>query len=128
MSFTIKSNESDLTVNFSDRVGDSFLVQLSSSNLTVTRGVSVYMDPSGIANFLEWISQQEKPWVEEVGWESLEGEFKIFAACSSLGAVTFRFMISNVYGGEDWEVETLLQSDLGQIPEMARAAKVFFNN
>lgn len=83
--FIIKSSTSDLSLVLSDINGAYFKAILQSSHLNVVREVYAYTDANGLANLIEFLSSQKKPWVGEESWESLEGEFKLTATCSILG-------------------------------------------
>lgn len=125
-SFSIKSNVSDLALEFSNVKGDDFTVKLVSSHISANREVYAYTDSYTLADLLEWLARHEKPWLGEEHWESLEGEFKLYASCSSLGTVKFRVILNSYYGGEDWNIETILLSEMGQLPVFARSARLFF--
>lgn len=123
--FTIKSRESDLRLIVSDVKGEYFTVTVVSNQLTATRNVCTYTDSHGFPNFLERLSLYEKPWDGEESWNGIEGEFKIFGSCSSLGVVTFRIQLV-YYGRENWRVETELKTEMGQLLEIAHLARRLF--
>lgn len=125
--FIIKSNDSDLLLRLSDIKDDFFTAEIISNRLTAKISVYGYCPHSySFADFFERLASQDKPWETEQCWESLEGEFKLAATCSSLGAVIFTVNF-NQNGGEDWNIETEIRSDLGQIPELARTGRLFFS-
>ena len=59
-------------------------------------------------------------------WETIEGEFKISAKCSRLGQVTFEIEFSQYSRAEEWVVKTQLNTELGQMPRLAKSAREFF--
>ena len=124
--FTIKSNVSDLALEFSDIESESFTVRLKSNHISASRKVYDYPDIHRFPDLLERLALHDKPWDGEISWESLEGEFKFSASCSSLGSVTFRVMLNSYFGGEDWNVETIILSEMGQLQVFARSARLFF--
>jgi hypothetical protein len=124
-SFTIKSTESDLKLIFSELIGEYFTARIASEHLTASRQVCTYNDSHGLPNLLMQLAAYEKPWLGELSWEGLEGDFKFSATCSSLGHVIFRIQFIH-YRGEDWKVETLLCTEMGQLNEIARSAQEFF--
>lgn len=124
--FTIKSNASDLALEFSDIESESFTVRLESNHISASRKVYDYPDIHRFPDLLERLALHDKPWDGEISWESLEGEFKFSASCSSLGSVTFRVMLNSYFGGEDWNVETIILSEMGQLQVFARSARLFF--
>jgi hypothetical protein len=125
-SIVIASVKSPLTLTISEIKGESFYVSIDSPFLSASRGVYSYPDPKGISNLLQEIASNEKPWEGEVIWESLEGEFRLGALCSSLGSVTFAIRLRQFSGEEDWNVETELVSELGQLPKIATDARRLF--
>lgn len=125
--FIIKSSTSDLSLVLSDINGDYFKATLQSSHLNVVREVYAYTDAYGLADLIEFLSSQKKPWVGEESWESLEGEFKLTATCSILGQVIFKIILSEKTGkDEEWLIETGLTNELGQLEELAKSARAFF--
>jgi len=125
-SFVIASVKSPLTLTISEVKGESFLVSLSSPFLSATRGVYSYPDSKGISDLFQQIARSERPWEGQVSWESIEGEFRLSASCSSLGSVTFDIRLRQFNGEEDWDVETDLLSELGQLPNIATNARRLF--
>lgn len=69
------------------------------------------------------LSSYEKPWTDIKRWESIDGEFKISAACSRLGKVTFELELSHYGFSEEWAVKTQLNSETGQLPRIAKSAQ-----
>lgn len=125
-SLVIASVKSPLTLTISEIKGESFYVSLDSPFLSASRGVYSFPDPKGISNLLQQIASNEKPWEGEVSWESLEGEFRLGASCSSLGSVTFKIRIRQFNGEEAWDVDTELVSEFGQLSKIATNAERLF--
>lgn len=101
--FIIKSSTSDLSLVLSDINGDYFKATLQSPHQNAVREVYAYTDTYGLADLMEFLSSQKKPWVGEESWESLEGEFKLTATCSILGQVIFKIILSEKTGkDEEW--------------------------
>lgn len=124
--FAIKSTESDLKLVLSELNGEFFTSRLVSEHLSALRVVCTYTDSHGLANLLERVSKREKPWDGEEYWEGIEGDFRLSVSCSSLGVITFMIRLTHYGIGENWKVETELKSEMGQLPEIARSARVFF--
>lgn len=124
--FIIKSSTSDLTLMLSDINGDYFKVTLKSFHLNTTREVYAYTDGDGFAKMFERLASYNKPWAGEEIWESLEGEFKLSANCSTLGQVTFKINLSYMGCSEEWSVETDLLYEFGQLEKLAKSARAFF--
>jgi len=124
--FRIKSSHTDLELILSDIKGDYFIARISSKHMKITREVWAYADAYGFAELFEWLASQEKPWNEKQSWESLEGEFKFSAMCSSLGVITFEVEFNHYGCAEEWQAKTQLSSEFGQLPALAKQAREFF--
>lgn len=124
--FKIKSVDSDLELTIGELKEDFFTARVVSGHLNAEREVYAYTDAYGFGHFLEKLAAYEKPWLQAERWESLEGEFKIYATCSKLGHVTFELELSHVGCSEEWLVKTQLNSELGQLPKLAKSARAFF--
>ena len=124
--FRIKSVDTDLELILSDIKGEYFKVRLVSGHINVVREVWAYTDAYGFADLMEHLATYEKPWLEAQRWESIEGEFKFSATCSKLGKVTFELEFCHYGCSEEWQVKTQLNSELGQLPKLAKSAKKFF--
>jgi hypothetical protein len=126
--FSIKSNASDRELVFLEPQSDYFTVELRGSSVGATRRVYAYTDGAGLSKLFSRLAAYERPWDKPERWESLEGEFTLEAACSSLGEVTFSVRIRDMLGGpEEWEVSAHIVSELGQLPGIASNAEAFFD-
>lgn len=126
--FVIKSSDSDLKLILSDIKGDYFKVSLVSNHLSAFREVWAYTDAYGFADLLEYISSLQKPWEDTVSWGSIEGDFKISITCNILGKVKFQIELSSTGEDEDWFIKTYLNTELGQLESLAKAARKFFGS
>lgn len=124
--FTIISNDSDLRLTLSNVKGDYFTAQVISNRLSAQISVWAHSDSYGFADLFDWLAIQDKPWDGEQYWQSLEGEFKVGARCSSLGVIVFTVYFEQFGGDENWKIETEIRSEMGQMPELARTARIFF--
>ncbi|SDT09687.1 hypothetical protein SAMN05216421_2890 [Halopseudomonas xinjiangensis] len=124
--FQIESSDTEATLLFSGIRGDYFTVALSSGPVNARRDVWAYTDAHGLADLFEWMALQSKPWSGTEGWESLEGEFNIYASCCALGAVTFDIEMSHLGIVEEWRVTSRIKSEFGQLPSLATKARSFF--
>jgi hypothetical protein len=122
--FSIKSSASDRELVFFATRPDYFTVELRGSDI---RAVKEVYDARGLAELFAKLASFERPWKRSETWESLEGEFGITAACSTLGEVRFCIRVRDVLAEpEPWEVSACVVSELGQLPDIAMHAKVFF--
>jgi hypothetical protein len=126
--FKIKSVESDLVAILSDIKGDYFKIRIESAILFAEREVWAYTDSYFFADLLETLASYEKPWKDTKSWESIEGELKVSAECSKLGQVSFSFELSDAGRSEEWVMKTVLVTELGQLPKLAKSARAFFGN
>jgi hypothetical protein len=126
-SFEISSNVSARKLVFSQRRGDSFLVELLGHGLNASLTVSAHTDAMGLLKWLERLAEYHAPWKGEDDWQTLEGEFRISAQCSVLGSVHFQVHLWGLPGArEEWRVSAGLESELGLLPDVAVAARQFF--
>ena len=75
---------------------------------------------------MEGLAFHEKGWSDRQQWETIKGEFKVSAKCSKLGQVTFEIEFSHYGCAEEWLVKTQLNTELGQVPRLAKSARAFF--
>ncbi len=126
-SFSIKSNASDRELVFLAARKDHFIVELNGIDVRATVKVYAYSPHmSGIAELFCQLAAQSLPWSDAISWESLEREFSISAACSSLGVISFQVRILHLGRSEEWSLVATLTTELGQLPELAAAAARFF--
>jgi len=88
--------------------------------------VWAYTDAHGVADLFEWMASQDKPWGKARGWESIEGEFKLIASCNLRGKVTLDLEMNHMGCAEEWRVQTQIKFEFGQLPGLAKQARVFF--
>ncbi len=123
---TIKSTVSDLRLEIYDLKDEFFTARIVSNHLTSIREVYTYTDSHGFPNLLERLALQRGPWEGEEIWEGIEGDFTFGASCSPLGKVTFRIRMASCFLDEEWSIESLLITELGQLKEIAKDARRFF--
>lgn len=127
--FAIHSNLSDREVRFFERRGDEFVVEVVGRGVAATQWVSAFTDSKGLARWMEELAANEFPWQGVKSWATLEGEFEISARCTVSGGVTFLVMLSGLPGAnEEWRVSAGIESELGQLPSLAQAARHFFED
>lgn len=125
--FTIHSVSSDRELIFSNRHGEFFNIELKSIEVSGARKVWTHDDASTFNNFFKKLAGLEKPWQENLDIQSLEGEFAISASCTKLGIVIFSIELSSGYvDHEAWHLKADLDTELGQLPQIAKNADMFF--
>ena len=115
-----------MQLRFFNPQGDYFSVEIISPIIRVVKEVWAYTDAYTLADLLEELASQDKPWENAESWESLEKEFKLLATCTTLGQVTFEIELTQVESIEEWRVRTLLRADFGTLPMIAKSARNFF--
>jgi len=127
--FSIHSVSSDRELIFSAHHDEYFNVELKGAGLSMSTQVwapSEYRSPNV---FFQELASYTKPWQTEPGWESFEDEFAISATCTPFGNVIFQVKFSGQKGDrEEWSGLANLETELGQIPIIARKANAFFHN
>jgi len=82
-----------------------------------------YTSTDGFVEYFQTLAQQERPWIGEKVWETLEGELKLGATCDALGHVRYNVTLRDQDLG--WSVGCILLSDLGMLSQHSRDAKNF---
>ena len=125
--FSIKSTHSDRELVFSEYDGDYFLAELKGG---INAVISVYSNTLHTHDLSHWfneLSTNSAPWENELSWESLEGEFKIFAKCTALSHIQFTVALSDMLGApEEAHVQAGIETELGELTEISKAASKFF--
>jgi hypothetical protein len=125
--FSIHSVNSDRELIFSSHKGDYFQVELKGHGISALTDVWAYTDANGLNKLFQELAHFQKPWLETLSWQSLEGEFTLSATCATLGQVTFNVTLCHRIGAsESWKVEAGLVAELGQLEKIAKDAKAFF--
>ena len=88
--FLIHSTSSRRELVFSAYKDDYFHVELKGFELSASTDVWAHTDANGLNEFFQELGRLERPWQGERSWASIEGEFSLFATCTSLGNVTFQ--------------------------------------
>ena len=120
------SSLSELELRLFNSQGDYFSVEIISPSINAVREVWAYTDAYTLADLLEALASQDKPWESSESWESLEGEFKFGATCTKLGQVIFEIELNQVESAEEWCIKTQVRSDFGALPMIAKLARSFF--
>lgn len=126
--FSIHSTSSRRELVFSAHKGEYFHVELKGFDVTASTDVWAYTDANGLNEFFQELGRAERPWQGQRSWTSIEGDFSLSATCTSLGNVTFHVALLGLPGApEEWRVEAGLETDFGQLEQIAKHAGLFFN-
>jgi hypothetical protein len=124
---SIHSVSSDRELIFSNRDGEFFNVELKSIEVSAARKVWTHDDASTFNDFFKKLAGLEKPWEGNLDIQSLEGEFSISVSCTKLGNVIFSIELSSGYvDHEEWHLKADLDTELGQLQQIAKNADIFF--
>lgn len=127
--FSIHSVSSDRELIFSSHHSEYFYVEFKGAGLSMSTQVWQGTYEKNLISFFQELAGYTQPWLGELGWESLEKEFAITATCTTLGHVFFQVNICYAYGSsEEWSGQVSLETELGQIPIIARQANAFFHD
>ena len=75
------------------------------------------------------LASYQKPWKDTISWESIEGEFKLSASCTSLGAIIFTITLKDLLGtSEALAIQVGLETEFGQLQQIAKRSDNFFNS
>jgi hypothetical protein len=113
---------------FSAHKGDSFYIELKGFDVSASTEVWAYTDAYGLNEFFQELGCLERPRQGQRSWASIEGEFSLSATCTLLGNVTFHVTLFGLQGTpEEWSIEAGLETEFGQLEQIAKHAKLFFN-
>ncbi|WP_183907293.1 DUF6228 family protein [Simiduia aestuariiviva] len=126
--FSITSSSSKEQYIFSERDGEFFKFEVVAESVHASRKVTTYTDEFGIANLFSKLSEFNSPWTGVESWKSLEGEFEMAVTCNSTGHVTIQVKLTQwSSGSEDWHLTVHLNTELGQLQQVANEVRAFFN-
>lgn len=125
---SIHSTSSRRELVVSGHRDEYFHVELKGFELSAETDIWVYTDANGLNNFLQGLGALVSPWQGERSWAAIEGDFSLYATCTSLGSVTLRVELRGLQGApEAWRVQAGLVLEFGQLEQIAEAASAFFN-
>ena len=78
-----------------------------------------------LAHFFEDLAANCKGWEGEKEWSSIEEDFKLTASTDRLGHIALKIKLRSGQYSQDWEVETGIDVDAGQIEQIAKEIKRF---
>lgn len=127
MEFSIKSNESDRELVFSNLDGYYFQVEIRGFTLSANTTVYAYTDAEGLNNIFQELGKLDKPWSGEKKWESIGDELILIITCNQLGHVLLEVELKILQGHpEEASVNANITIDFGSLSNIARDAKDFF--
>jgi hypothetical protein len=132
-SFEIKSTDGDGALIFWGEIprgltgyeGCDFNVSLVSNPLSAT--LRVYdIQPQTWSEFFADIAQNWRGWEGKKEKESLEHHLRVVATSDSLGHISLRVYLRDVFSGSDWRAEDVISMEAGQLEAVAAQAKRYF--
>lgn len=121
----IRSTNSNRALHIGGTSSSSIPVKLT--GFPVTADTEVWFETGDVATLIEFfgeLGQMQSPWQGAKTWESLEGDFRLSATCSQLGAVLFRVELRGLQGAaEEWHVDIGIESEFGQLEQLAKEAE-----
>jgi len=124
--FILESTVSSAKLTLTEIRGDYFKVIFEAPHLRAFRKVCSYTDNYGFVELLEKLALYTKPWEGTESWEGIEGDFKLSVSCDPLGHVTFDIRFQQYGCAEEWCAEVQIQSEFGQLENLAKRARLFF--
>jgi hypothetical protein len=126
--FAIKSTRSDAELAFTNCEGDYFTVELCGREISAVRRVWGYTDYcQNLVELLDYLAKQDRGWAVPAEWASIELELVLRWRSDLLGHVFVEIEMSH-NGGEDWRLKAEIETELGQLPRIAREAALFFRS
>jgi hypothetical protein len=126
--FAIKSTKSDAELAFTECEGDYFTVELRGREISAVRRVWGYTDCQILVELLDYLAKQDRGWTVPAEWASIESELVLRLRSDMVGHVFVEVEMSYNRGGEDWRLKAEIETELGQLPRIAREAAQFFRS
>ena len=124
---TIKSSVDSTHLTFAEASGESFTATLESANFTGRVIVSTYH--SGPPSLLfEEMARDWRGWDSKKEWAALEEELRMTASSDHTGHTALKVTMRNYCDPTDWRLEATLMLEGGQLEELARTTKKFFES
>ncbi len=122
---TIQSSSSSRTLRIHAAVDSYLTVTLEGHEISgVVQVWAETGEVEALAKFFGGMGSLEAPWKSARTWETIEGDFKLTATCSSLGAVTLLVNMSGLPGAaEEWQLQAGIETEFGQLSRLAAEAE-----
>ena len=122
---TLNSVNSSSRLLVSNVRSESFTASVFCEGFSAIARVCTYTDAHGLPNFLERLSRFDKAWSQTEHWENIEGNFQLFADCSSLGSVRFGLKL-RPDNSQEWSATVYFDTEFGQLRQIALDARKVF--
>jgi len=126
--FSIKSVRSDAELAFTGGDGDYFTVELRGTGVSAVCRVWGYTDCQLLVELLGHLAGEMHGLTESSKWASIEGDLALTIRGDKLGHVFIQVEMKCLRGIEDWQLNREIQIELGQLPNLAKAAARFFQH
>jgi hypothetical protein len=103
-----------------------FSVRVTDHDLDATAKVYAGYFPPHLARLFARMAQHWSGWSGELNWESLEGELKLQCSHDGLGHITIGIVLRSGPYPQDWQVESSVVTEAGQLDSIAKRAELFF--
>jgi Family of unknown function (DUF6228) len=122
---TIHSSNSSRTLRIRAPVNSYLTVALEGHEISgVVQVWAETGEVEGLVKFFGEMGSLEAPWKNARTWETIEGDFKLSATCSALGAVTILVSMSGLPGAaEEWQLQAGIETEFGQLVRLAAEAE-----
>jgi len=116
----------DRTPYETDKPIEQYMVRLSDHDLSAIATVGGGYASQHPAGLFEEMVRQWSGWLDEMSWESLEGEMVLRCSHDRLGHIAIRTVLRSGPMEDDWEVAATVMAEAGQLEDIARRARAFF--
>jgi hypothetical protein len=106
---------------------EDFNIKIAGPAYSGIKQVYLYDGPYGLIDLFDKIAKNWKGWKGEIKWGSLENEFTISAIADKLGHIELKVQIQENTGGDFWIVNGRIMIESGQLDQIAKEIKAFFN-
>ena len=109
---------------FSDWSQDYLTVKLIGDDLSAHKQVWFYRDFPVLIELLDTLAAYERNWDGRMEFCSIDGDFALAFRANRLGHVFVSITISKQ---PEWSVDCTIQTELGQLPLIARSARTAYS-
>ena len=106
---------------------ERYFITANARNFNAT--IDVENLPYGMspAEFFVQVANEWTGWKGTKEWGAIEGEYNLIATCDSTGHITLDVELNRNSFSPGWSGTLSLMIEAGQLEQLARDAKVFFN-
>jgi hypothetical protein len=127
-STVIKSAHDGTTLEFTDRDGDHYRVNLTGPNFHGDCSVYAYEPVAHLSGFFRDMATSWRGWQGKKEWSSLEGELKLAATIDSTGHISLLVRLRSGPNPFNWTISAVLLLEAGSLEQIAGQVERFIEH